>query len=44
MNNYINTLNSIETYYNELEQDDFNFYDDLKNLYKKQDNATQTNK
>ncbi len=44
MNNYINTLNNIETYYSELEQDDFNFYDDLKNLYKKQDDDTQTNK
>lgn len=44
MNDYINTLNNIETYYSELEQDDFNFYDDLKNLYKKQDNVTQTNK
>lgn len=31
--NYINTLNAIESNYSSIELNDFNFYDDYKKLY-----------
>ena len=33
MNNYINTLNSIEDNLNQYEVNDFDFYNDIKNQY-----------
>ena len=38
MNNYINTLNSIEDTLNQYELNDFDFYNDIKNQYNNNNN------
>lgn len=38
MNNYINTLNSIEDNLNQYEINDFDFYNDIKNQYNNNNN------
>ncbi len=38
MNNYINTLNSIEDNLNQYELNDFDFYNDIKNQYNNNNN------
>ena len=38
MNNYINTLNSIEDNLNQYELNDFDFYTDIKNQYNNNNN------
>lgn len=38
MNNYVNTLNSIEDNLNQYELNDFDFYTDIKNQYNNNNN------